>query len=395
MTIILYLIKIHFIINYFFIKLFTKQKKRVYLLSRQYDKPSLNYKYIIEELEENNINYKVKCQKIESSINDSMRTHGNYSKTSSLFIKIIKNFKSAIKYYISLWSQMISIASSKVIIVDGYNLPVSLLKHKKGTKIIQIWHSLGAIKMFGYQSIGKQDGINPKVAKILKMHEGYDYVVSGSEGMAKYFAEAFNVPINKVITTGTPTVDYLRLEKNDIKEKILKDHPEFKNKINILYSPTFRNNDNYNFQDLIDNIDFNKMNLIISYHFKIKETELDNRVIIIPNNEYCAFDLMTVCDYVISDYSALLVDAAISNTKILMYLYDYDEYSKNNGINIDFFKDYKNISFKDAKSLIDIIKNDKYDIKEFNKFKQLYTPSKDINSTEELMKIITNSLKEK
>ena len=31
---------------------------------------------------------------------------------------------------------MINIATSKVIIVDGYNLPVSLLKHKKGTKVI-------------------------------------------------------------------------------------------------------------------------------------------------------------------------------------------------------------------------------------------------------------------
>ena len=190
MSIILYFIKFHLISVYFFIKLFTKRKERVYLLSRQSSKPSLNYLAIIKELEKKGIDYKVTCKKVDSSINDSVRTQGHYSNTNGFLARVFKKLGSAFSYYFSLWSQMINIASSKVIIVDGYNLPVSLLKHKRGTKIIQLWHALGAIKKFGYQSVGKVDGVSPNVARILKMHAGYDAVISGSEGMNPFFAEA-------------------------------------------------------------------------------------------------------------------------------------------------------------------------------------------------------------
>ena len=393
MKIILYILRIHFEIIYFFIKLLTFQKNRVYLLSRQFDKPSLNYQMIINELEKEHIKYKVVCKKVDTSINDSVRTQGNYSNVSSLIKKVFKNAKSSIKYYLSLWSQMINIANSKIVIVDGYNLPVCLLKHKKGTIVIQLWHALGAIKKFGYQSMGKVDGISPTVAKILKMHAGYDYVISGSEGMAPYFAEAFNTPLEKVLNIGTPTVDYLRKSRPEVKKEILEKYPALKKKINVLYSPTFRNNKKFNYQDLIDYTDFDKVNLIITYHFKVEEICDDKRVITIPSSDFSVFDVLTICDYVISDYSALLVDAAVSNKKILMYVYDYDEYNKNNGVNIKMLEDFKKISSKSAKEIMNIIQKDQYDYKTYQKFQQMYTTDKKLSSTKELMKIIKKNLK--
>jgi len=393
MNVILYIIRIHFVIIYWFIKLFTVQKNRVFLLSRQFNKPSLNYQLLIERFQKDGIDYKVECKKVDSSINDSLRTQGNYSNVGGFLKRTFKKLGSAFSYYFSLWSQMIKIAQSKVIIVDGYNLPVSLLKHKKGTKIIQLWHALGAIKKFGYQSIGKIDGINPSVAKILKMHAGYDYVISGSEGMAPFFAEAFNVPIDKVLNIGTPTVDYLREDHSSIKKNILKKYPKLKNKINVLYSPTFRNNKHFSYEDLISNTDFDKVNLIITYHSKVEDVYNDDRVVTIPSSEFSVFDVLTVCDYVISDYSALLVDAAFANKKVLMYLYDYDEYSKNNGVNLDFFGMFKHLSYKNAKDVMNVINNDKYNDKEYKKFKEMYTISEKINSTDELIKLINDCLK--
>ena len=296
MKVILYLIKIHFIIIYFFIKLFTRQRKRVYLLSRQFDSPSINYQIIIDNLKKEGIEYKVKCKKVETSINDSVRTQGNYSNTKGFISKLFKNIKKSIPYYFSLLGQMVDIAKSKVVIVDGYNLPVSLLKHKKGTKVIQQWHALGAIKKFGYQSIGKVDGINITVAKILKMHAGYDYVISGSEGMNKYFAEAFNVPEEKVLAIGTPMIDSIKKVNPKRTKAIYKKYPQMKNKINVLYSPTFRNGKNYNYQELIDHTDFSKVNLIITNHSKVEETAKDDRVISIDKKEFDTFDILKVVD---------------------------------------------------------------------------------------------------
>lgn len=394
MKIILYIIKGHFIIIYFFIKLFTKQKKQVYLLSRQFNNPSINYQIIIDELKKDNIPYKVKCKKISSSINDSMRTQGHYSNTFNLIKKVFSNLKSTLSYYFSLYDQMVSIASSKVIIVDGYNLPVSLLKHKKGTKVIQMWHALGAIKKFGYQSIGKVDGINPTVARILKMHANYDYVISGSEGMNKYFAEAFNVPIEKVLAIGTPSIEFLKKKDNKITKKIKEKYPALKNKINVLYSPTFRNEKNYNYEELINNTDFTKVNLIITNHFKVEERATDPRVININSNEFQTFDILKIVDYVITDYSALMIDAAVINKKILLYVYDYDEYKKNNGVNLDLLNDFPTIAYQDAKKLMNVINKNKYDIKAYHEFQKKYTPHIKTTSTEANMDLIKRCLDE-
>lgn len=394
MKIILYIIKGHFIIIYFFIKLFTKQKKQVYLLSRQFNSPSINYQIIIDELKKDNIPYKVKCKKISSSINDSMRTQGHYSNTFNLIKKVFSNLKSTLSYYFSLYDQMVSIASSKVIIVDGYNLPVSLLKHKKGTKVIQMWHALGAIKKFGYQSIGKVDGINPTVARILKMHANYDYVISGSEGMNKYFAEAFNVPIEKVLAIGTPSIEFLKKKDNKITKKIKEKYPALKNKINVLYSPTFRNEKNYNYEELINNTDFTKVNLIITNHFKVEERATDPRVININSNEFQTFDILKIVDYVITDYSALMIDAAVINKKILLYVYDYDEYKKNNGVNLDLLNDFPTIAYQDAKKLMNVINKNKYDIKAYHEFQKKYTPHIKTTCTEANMDLIKRCLDE-
>lgn len=394
MKIILYIIRGHFVLIYFFIKLFTRQKKQVYLLSRQFNSPSINYQIIIDELKKDNIPYKVKCKKISSSINDSMRTQGHYSNTFNLIKKVFSNLKSTLSYYFSLYDQMVSIASSKVIIVDGYNLPVSLLKHKKGTKVIQMWHALGAIKKFGYQSIGKVDGINPTVARILKMHANYDYVISGSEGMNKYFAEAFNVSIEKVLAIGTPSIEFLKKKDNKITKKIKEKYPALKNKINVLYSPTFRNEKNYNYEELINNTDFTKVNLIITNHFKVEERATDPRVININSNEFQTFDILKIVDYVITDYSALMIDAAVINKKILLYVYDYDEYKKNNGVNLDLLNDFPTIAYQDAKKLMNVINKNKYDIKAYHEFQKKYTPHIKTTSTEANMALIKRCLDE-
>ena len=164
---------------------------------------------------------------------------------------------------------MKQIASSKVIIIDGYNIVVSVLKHKKNTKIIQLWHALGAIKKFGYQSIGYEDGINKKIAIALCMHKNYDYVISGSKEMNLFFAHAFDVPIEKVKDIGTPSADYLLKENKSMVKKLFDKYPQLKKKTNILYSPTFRSDGTDNIEEVISAIDTEKYNLIITFYCEL------------------------------------------------------------------------------------------------------------------------------
>lgn len=391
MSIFLYIFKFHLIIIYFFIKLFTIQKKQVFFLSRQFDDISINYKLLMRALDKKNIDYKYICKKVDSGINDSIRTYGNHSNIKMFFKKLFSNIKSALKYYFSLYKQMYLIAKSKVIIVDGYNLPVSMLKHKKGTKVIQMWHALGAIKKFGYQAIGKKDGVPVKFSKILKMHANYDYILSGSEAMNDYFAEAFNTPIENILAIGTPIVDYIKTLDNKIANRIKKEYPLLNEKKNVLYSPTFRNDKSNNNKEFFDKFDFKKYNLIITNHPKVEDDDYDERVTYISKDKFSVFDVLTVSDFVITDYSALMIDAAIANKKILLYVYDFEKYSVDNGVNINLLKEWPTIAFKKAEDVVANLDEKKYDTKEYSRFKNTYTP-KVKNSTNAIVKIIEKHL---
>ena len=378
---------------YCFIKLFTKQEDQVFFLSRQYNFLSYNYKAIIKRLgkEHKEIKVKVICQKINSDLNESFRDN----EVTSNFFRIIKKLEKEIKYAIdyigNLHTQMYYIAKSKVIVIDGYNIPVSVLKHKKDTTVIQIWHALAAIKKFGYQSIGYKDGVNPKVAKILKMHANYDFVISGSDAMKPYFAEAFNVDENKILSIGTPYLDYLLSDGKKQKDKIYEKYPILKEKINILYSPTFRRDGRDNIEEVINSIDLDKYNLIVTYHDKDgKKVNRNSRVLTCSDVPYR--DLIKIADYVITDYSALSVEAAVVNAKVLLYVYDYEQYKEENGINIDLFKEFPKYTSTNIKELVKVIEEDNYDMDILNNFRNKYVSNLSGNSTELIAELIAETM---
>lgn len=397
MLILLYIFKWHMQFIYFFIKLFTRQKQQVFFLSRQFNELPLNYKYIIDELkrQKSDIKIKVICKKVGSELNETIRDTNKASKANLVIFKLLKQFKSSFNYYISLYKQMYLIAKSTVVIIDGYNVPVSMLKHKKNTTVIQIWHALAAIKKFGYQTIGYADGINPKIAKILKMHKNYDYVISGSDEMKKYFAEAFNVPIEKVTSIGTPYIDDLLKNEDEEIEKAYKKHPELKNKINIMYSPTFRRDGRDYIQDVINNVDLDKYNLIITYHSKDekKNNELSDKTLNCSDIPYKI--LMRMVDYIITDYSALSIEASIVRTKILLYICDVEQYTRENGINIDLYKELPKYTSTDIKDLLKVIDNNNYDTQILENFRKKYASNLTGTSTKLITEIILKNIEKK
>lgn len=384
LLVVLFLFKWHLRSIYFFIKIFTRKRKRVFFLSRQFNEIPLNYEMLINRLEQEEIEVKVICKKVSGGVNAIVRNEkARNTKLTEVF--------QAVGYYFNLYLQMFYIATSKVVIIDGYNLTTSILKHKKNTTIIQLWHALAAIKKFGYQTIGYPGGLKPKVAKMLCMHKNYDYVISGSKEMNKYFAEAFNVPVEKVLETGTPTIDYLLKDNIEIVEKILNKYPRLKNKINILYSPTFRSDGRNNTQEVIKNIDKEKYNLIVTFHPKNNIFE-NKDIICINRKEFSTFDILRVVDYVITDYSALSIDACVLNKKLLLYVYDYEKYVEENGININLFEELPGSVSRDIKDLINVIDKNKYNLKGYEKFRNKYISNLNGDSTEKIVKIIKESL---
>jgi CDP-glycerol glycerophosphotransferase (TagB/SpsB family) len=346
-----------------------KTKDRVVFMSRQTDKPSLDFKMLIEELEKDNIDVIILCRRMKKTLKDN------------------------ISYYFHLYKQMYYLATSKVCIIDAYIPTVSILNHKKELKVIQIWHALGAIKKFGLQSIGNVSGRNKDVSEAAKMHANYDTIISTSKKTTEYFSEAFGYDKKHFSNFGLPRIDYLYKNKDIIKNNILLKYPKIGKKKTILYAPTFRTTMDDKAQELIKAIDLKKYNLIIKEHYIQKLNFERNKVFTCP--EFSPLELLTVSDFIITDYSAVAIEAAIIDVKLYFYIFDYEKYKMNNGLNMDMKKDYPNLSFKDEVELLKAIKSKTYPKEEYNRFKDAYLPKELGESTLKIKQLIIKYMRGK
>ncbi len=389
MYILLFLFQIHLKIIYFILKLCIRQKKQIFFLSRQTNKPSINYQHLMNFIKKNDssIIIRCSCKRVAENLNKKIHSSGNIKNGFSW-----KEGKEILLYYCLLYKQMYYLASSKMVIIDGYNILISCLKHRKTTKIIQIWHALAAIKKFGYQTIDRKDGISLKRAKLLHLHENYDYVLSGSDAMRKPFSEAFHISQEKVLSIGTPYIDYL-LNTKPNKIKAYKEYPCLKNKKVILYCPTFRKNGRNVVNDIVKNIDLKKYCLVIRLHplDSINTLEMvPEGVLMNPTIEYVT--LLKIADYVITDYSALMIEASIVKANVLLYVYDYEKYKRENGLNMDLFKELQGCVFKNFKDLMLCIENNQYNKSTLLCFRKKFITNLEGNSTEKIYHLIRGIL---
>lgn len=358
-----YIIKYSCKFLYFFLKFKKIKNNKVVFISRLDNKKSLDFKLLEDEIKKRNKDVECVfiCNRVTSLTDD---------------------FWNNVKYTYSCLSNL---ADSRVCITDSFVPAISICRHKKGLKIIQIWHSMGAIKKFAYQTLGMTSGRDINDAKILNMHKGYNYIISGSAAMTKYFAKAFNYDEKYFLNYGLPRMDYLLNNKDSLKNKILKEYPILKKKKNILYAPTFRTTDDDKTIALTKYINYDKYNLIVKAHAR-QELKTNNQVL--TCDKYSALDLITVADYIITDYSGIAIEAAVLDKKTLYYVFDYEKYQKNNGLNIDLYKEMPNCVFKDEKELCAFIDKDKYDMKTLLKYKNKYIDVQDGTSTQKIVDLV-------
>ena len=343
-----------------------KTKHKLTYISRQSDTPSIDFTLLYNKMKE-----------IDSSLVQVMLTK-----------KIGKGIVGKLKYGLHTFVQMYHIATSKVVVIDTYIIPVSVLKHKKSLKVVQIWHALGAIKKVGYQVIGKGEGSSEVVAHTMKMHAGYDAVTTSSSTTAKFYAEAFNTDISKIKVVGMPRVDDILGDNKDT--EILNLNPEYNGKKTILYIPTFRKNDTVYTEDIIKLVDTNKYNLVIKLH-PLDSTKVDEKYLV--KGGFSTYDMMKFADYIITDYSATAIEASVLNKPLFLYVYDLDNYNEVRGLNVNLTEELKTSTSKEFKDILEIIENDTYDYKSLEAFKNKYVETHNINNTESVCKLINEYLK--
>ena len=292
----------------------------------------------------------------------------------------------ALGYIGHVLKQEASILASDIVVLDTYCIPASMIPHRKGTKVIQMWHALGAIKQFGWQTVGKAGGSSEKTAKLMKMHHGYDYVVCSSDVTADHFCEAFKVSRDKIIKYGLPRIDYIKSvaageRHEETAAKILSKYPQLKEteRKTVLYAPTFRRGKAVDVKSLVDALDPEKFSLAVKLHPLYRgdaETQCGSNVIF--DEDFSSYDWLSVADIVISDYSSYVIESTLADKPLYIYAYDLEEYAENTGLNIDF--DSEPVApyvFRDAKELAGAIASGDYDLDALRAFRDRYI---DINT---------------
>lgn len=322
-----------------------KTENKIAFISRQSETPSTDFRYLINEIKTNYPQYQVVvlCKMIPSS------------------------FGGKIKYVGEMFRQMKALATSKVVVLDGYCILASMLKHKKDLKIIQIWHALGAFKKFGKSVLDKEGGKSSKTAFAFKMHNNYSYIAASGDECVPFFAQAFGQPVSKFIPIGIPRMDYLTdpQENERVRGNVLRKYPQLANgRKNILYAPTFRDTQQDKdalanaTEELVNKVNYSDFNLIVKHHVVDSNKEqiyTDSRMNKAEGENFTAMDFMCVADYVVTDYSSVIYEALLKDLPIYIYCFDSDKYIDERGFYIDFWTDIPALYSKNAKGICDFI----------------------------------------
>ena len=289
--------------------------------------------------------FRLKENRITFISNRRNSISGNYE---SIYAELIKDKNIDIKTVLDTKESFIScfkygyyLASSKVILIDDYIRSVYEIRKRKDNYLIQVWHACGAFKAFGFSRLSKE-GCWPQDSR---SHRTYDYCLVSSRKVAKHYAEAFGMNVDRVIATGIPRTDIFFDEayKREIRAKIFSSYPMLKDKKVILFAPTFRGSSKkegnyphyrFDYKQIFESFG-DEYRIIIKHHPHVNnkpviDDEYKDRVIDLSKNEELN-ELLFVTDILITDYSSVIFEAALLDIPMLFYAFDLDEYISSRG----------------------------------------------------------------
>ncbi len=225
------------------------------------------------------------------------------------------------------------LATSKVIITN-YRLP-EYFKKRNNQLYIQTWHSSLRLKMI------ENDAVNTLPESYVKMAKydssQIDLLLSGCKFSSEIFKRAFWYN-GEIFECGTPRCDIL-FDQNENNIKTIKNKIGLKSDDKILlYAPTFRKGNNLSAYDIDFKRVLNELNqqsnwkVLIRLHPHLQEYSADlvknNDSIIDVTKHDDIQELLLISDLLISDYSSIVFDFAITKKPCILYASDLDEYLK-------------------------------------------------------------------
>lgn len=320
-----------------------------------------NMFYIIKELTTNEeySKYKVYVTLKDNAI-DSAKRILEYNKIEN--IEII-NYLS--KEYYKL------LATSKYLITDTSFLPFFIKRDEQ--VILNTWHGT-PLKCLGKKS--KSDYSN--IGNVQKNFIVSDYLLYPNEYTRQHLIEDYmleNICKAKTILSGYPrnTAFFDSNSRRKIREELNIDDKEI-----LAYMPTWR--ESRTEEEVARNVEIITNNLIkiekelkenqilyVNLHpldKKLVDFQLFNKIKQFPE-KYETYQFLNIADCLITDYSSVFFDFAITKRKIILFCYDEEDYLSTRGLYFD-FNELPFTKVKSIDKLINAINSEKkYDEEEF------------------------------
>ncbi len=224
-------------------------------------------------------------------------------------------------------------ARAEYVFISDCFIPAAACRKRRGTTLVQLWHSGGLMKKVGI------DSPEDSAAMMKDQYRNTDVFTASSDVVSDVLSHAMMIPRECFCTSGVSRIDLLyRADREaDIRRRFFEDYPEYKGKKIILWTPTFRGDVHSGHlvgaDDILRLRDEVSDNIVVL----IKTHRFSNGVDLDTTPEFTSNELLAVADALITDYSSILFDYLYYRRPIILYAPDLAAYEAARGL----YPDYK------------------------------------------------------
>lgn len=187
-------------------------------------------------------------------------------------------------------------------------------------------------KTLGLDVIDEFESKN-SVWKYIRKNQNWDYLIVQGKFMEDMAWRMFRYH-NEILKTGYPRTDTIANTSREQKERLRRKLGLPQDKKLILYAPTWRVNNQFDFalsfKELKDALSDQYVMGVRVHHLAAKHYELpaDNQFLFDLTSYASIEELYTIADIMITDYSSAMFDYSITKKPMIFYVYDFEDYKE-------------------------------------------------------------------
>ncbi len=291
------------------------------------------------------------------------------------------------------------LARADTIVIDDFQ-PIIYALEASDSRIVQLWHAVGAFKTVGYSRVGKVGGPNPYG----HAHKNYSLVTVSAPADVPVYAEAFGIPEERIVATGIPRTDrfFDPAFGEQARALALTEFPEARGRMTILFAPTFRGNGARTATYDLGRLDMAALHAlcverdavcIVRMHPFVREPlgipePYRDRILDGQRSPIDVNDLLFAVDLLVTDYSSIIYEFSTLGRPMLFYAWDLDEYAAGR----DTYEPYETFVpgriVRTFPALLEAIRREDYEIEKVAPFAERHFEHRDGRSTDRVVDLV-------